>query len=460
VAKVSPFDLFETRRFVGAAVGLVGLAITWRLARRLGGPLAGLLALLFLATCPLYYGHMFMNPKDAPVAVAMVFLLYALVRLFEEYPSPRATTVALFGLGVGLSIGSRILGGLGALYVIPPLAMLFAADWREGTTRHVFVNFGRFMLTILPGLVLAYAVMAVIWPWSVEAPLNPLRAVGYFAHFFEKPWKELYAGSLISVPDMPRSYVPMHFLLKLPELHIAFAIGGIVGLLVAAMRAQFSLRQRAIGVMLVMAATLPILIAVATRPAMYNGIRHFVFVVPPLMICAGLAGAFAIEHAARIAKPLAGVAIAILAAGFVDPSIEMVRLHPYQYAHFNHIAGGIEEADERFMLDYWGLAFKQASQALREKLAENHEMPPRGRQRWRIAVCGPHAPAEIALGPDFVTTWDPRGADFAMMLGTFYCRQLDAPVLADVEREDIIFARVYDIRGLNFTTLFTIPPVR
>ena len=70
-AKVLPFDLFETRRLCGAAVGLIGLAVTWRIGRRFGGSLAGLLALVFLATCPLYYGHMFINPKDAPFAAVM-----------------------------------------------------------------------------------------------------------------------------------------------------------------------------------------------------------------------------------------------------------------------------------------------------------------------------------------------------------------------------------------------------
>src|SRR5262245_46778562 len=63
-AKLLPFDLFATRRLVGAAVGLVGLAATWRIGRRLGGPTCGLIALVLLATCPLYYGHMFMNPKE------------------------------------------------------------------------------------------------------------------------------------------------------------------------------------------------------------------------------------------------------------------------------------------------------------------------------------------------------------------------------------------------------------
>jgi hypothetical protein len=42
-----------------------------------------------LALRPTFYGHMFMNPKGAPFAVAMVILMLGLVRLAEEYPSPR-----------------------------------------------------------------------------------------------------------------------------------------------------------------------------------------------------------------------------------------------------------------------------------------------------------------------------------------------------------------------------------
>src|SRR5438309_10954690 len=62
IAKLLPFDLFETRRLIGAAVGIAGIAITWRIGRRIGGPLAGLLALLLLAACPPLYGPIVMNP--------------------------------------------------------------------------------------------------------------------------------------------------------------------------------------------------------------------------------------------------------------------------------------------------------------------------------------------------------------------------------------------------------------
>jgi hypothetical protein len=133
----------------------------------------------------------------------------------------------------------------------------------------------------------------------------------------------------------------------------------------------------------------------------------------------------------------------------------MVRLHPYQYTHFNVIAGGIRAADDRYMLDYWGLAFKQAAQGLRARLTEGIEYPT-DRRRWRIAVCGPERAARVELGPEFLVKWDTDGADFALTLGEYYCARLAAPVLVEIEREGVVYARVYDIRGRTVTSLLSV----
>src|SRR5262249_48835664 len=204
--KALPVTLFETRRLIGAAVGIVGLAVTWRIARRLGGPPAGLAALVLLAACPLYYGHMFMNPKDSPFAVAMAIFLAGTVRAVDAYPRPPRATVALVGAGFGLAFGSRIRGAFGAIAALAAVALIVAVEARVDGIKVAARRLGHFAWVLIPAAPLAYAVMALIWPWSVIEPLNPLRAVEYFSHFFEQPWQELYDGVLISVPDMPRSY--------------------------------------------------------------------------------------------------------------------------------------------------------------------------------------------------------------------------------------------------------------
>src|SRR5882762_10335388 len=173
--KVIPLELFETRRLVGAVVGVIGLAVTWRLARRIGGPRAGLAALLLLALCPIYYGHMFMNPKDAPFAVAMIILMMGLVRLAEEYPQPSPRTILIVGLGAGLSIGSRILGGLALVYALAGFVPLFVDEIRTHGARGAARRFLRVVYVLMPGLILGYLVMGLIWPWSIMEPDNPFQ---------------------------------------------------------------------------------------------------------------------------------------------------------------------------------------------------------------------------------------------------------------------------------------------
>ena len=463
IAKILPFDLFETRRLVGAAVGLVGIFATWRIARRVGGPLAGFLALVLLATCPLYYGHMFINPKDGPFAAVMAIFLLGLVRLLDEHPKPSVATLAILGIGFGLSIGSRIMAGFGVIDAVLALALLFVLEARSEGWPAARARFGRLALLLIPTAILAYAVMGLVWPWGVVNPLNPVVAIETFSHFFEKPWQEVFEGQRFTPTEMPRSYVPVLMGLKLPEVLLLLGCAGVIGSLVAACRAVLAPRLRAVYFGIAVAAALPVLVTIVTQPAMYNGIRHFVFVMPPLAVAGGLAGAWIAERAAR-SFPWGGVARGALAIGFaaglVLPVVEMTRLHPYEYVFYNNIIGGVGGAQTRFMLDYWGLAFKQAGRQLRETLEARGETPPDGR-KWKVAVCGPHPPARIALGDRFEPTWDLTDADFALMLGTFYCARFEgAPVLTDVERDGVSFARAYDLRGMSFTSMFTVPPVK
>src|SRR6188508_2614793 len=287
--KVIPLELFETRRLLGAVVGLIGLAVTWRLARRVGGPLAGLATLLLLVLCPTFYGHMFMNPKDAPFAVSMVILILGLVRLVEEYPAPSPRTILIVGLGAGLAIGSRILGGLALIYALIGFVPLLHEEVRGHGGRETARRFAHVLHVLLPGLVFGYLVMGLIWPWSIMEPGNPFHALTYFSHFFEKPWKEMFDGALVSVPDMPWSYLPTLFALQLPEVLLTLLAGGVVLTIVATSRKDVPARRKTILLMLTSAAMLPLIIAMVKRPALYNGIRHFIFVIPPMTVLAGVA---------------------------------------------------------------------------------------------------------------------------------------------------------------------------
>jgi hypothetical protein len=227
---------------------------------------------------------------------------------------------------------------------------------------------------------------------------------------------------------MPWFYLPTLFALQLPEVLLALLAAGVAGALVLLARPNVPGRRKTILLMLTLAAMLPLVIAMVKRPALYNGIRHFIFVIPPMTVLAGTAFAWGMNWLGENRRSWQPAAVAIFSFGLLLPLGEMIRLHPYQYTHFNHIAG----------------------------TAERQEVAPNGR-KWKVAVCGPQRAVQVGLGPDFTIGSDSHAADFAMTLGEFYCKGLNAPVMVEIKRDDVVFARVYDIRGRSISSLLTYP---
>src|SRR6202000_2046135 len=119
-----------------------------------------------------------------------------------------------------------------------------------------------------------------------------------------------------------------------------------------------------------------------------------------MTVLAGLAFARGMSWLKENRRSWQPAALALFGLGLLLSLGEMIRLHPYQYTHFNHIAGTVRGADDRYMLDYWGLAFKQASDSLREQLDERHVTPPPG-HKGNVAVCGPHRGGAAPTWPRF-----------------------------------------------------------
>jgi hypothetical protein len=339
----------------------------------------------------------------------------------------------------------RVIGGIAAVFAAAAALTMLAIELRARGVKESATRFGLFAVSLALALPLAYVVMGAVWPWAVQAPLNPFRAIEYYSNFWEKPWRELFEGARVWIPEMPRTYVPKLCLLKLPEIFVALALLGTAGGAVAMTRGDVAPWRRASFALMIAAAVLPILIAVITRPVLYNGIRHFIFILPPFAVLGGLAAAHLLQRLTAYARPVAAAGAIAGAALIALTVVDFVRIHPYQYALFNKLAGGIQGARDRYMVDYWGLGLKEVSEGMLQRLEEMQVEPLQ--RKWKVAVCGPPGTIQFELGTAFEVSMEPKGADFAISLGTYYCAKLEAPMLAVAERDGVVFARAYDLRG-------------
>ena len=86
--------------------------------------------------------------------------------------------------------------------------------------------------------------------------------------------------------------------------------------------------------------------------------------MPPFAVLGGLGAAWIARRLRQYGTTAIAAGSLACVAGITSPIVDMVKLHPYEYTDYNHIAGGVRGAKSNFMLDYWGLSLTQASRQL------------------------------------------------------------------------------------------------
>ncbi|HKF71105.1 MAG TPA: glycosyltransferase family 39 protein [Stellaceae bacterium] len=444
---VSPFDTYETRHLLNGLVGILGLVGVWRLGRTLGGPRAGFLAALLLALTPNYYGQMFNNPKDVPFAAGMVWGVYYLVGLARELPRPRGSLLLKFGLAMGLALGIRV----GGLLLLSYLGLLLGLSgvWRAFTERRaaILVSDGArsLFVVLLPIAAIAYAVMLVFWPFAQLDPIhNPLQALANFSHQVF-PWKTLFAGEYVPATDLPWAYLPVHVALALPELVLILLASAPVFAVVAIRKSGVD-RATVLGYAVVgFAVVFPIAYAIAIKAVLFDGMRHFIFVLPPIAALAAVMMDRALDWVQRLSfRRWAYAALGLYAAAHVGI---MAMLHPDEYVYYNAFIGGVEGADGLFKTDYWANSYAEAVGGLEDYLHAEFGSDYMDHD-FKVAVCGPPISAAFYFPPNFVFTKERSRADFFIAFTKDDCQKaLPGREVYRVERMGVLLSIVLDHRS-------------
>jgi len=366
IAKLLPFGVFETGHLVGGLVGALGTFFAWRISSRLGGPRAGFFAALFMVTMPRWYGE-FANPADLPMAVMAVATLDGLVRLADHLPRPGLARLAAVGVPLGLSLavrfGSVFLVGYTGLLLFGWLVVRHVQRHGSNGWTAVRADAGVAARQFVAIAAIAWISMLPWWPKAIVSPTWPIESFLYTTQEFGYEIPTLFEGIRYTNQTLPWYYVIKWFAVVVPEHLIAgLALAVVAGLawIVGARRpGSNAISTRTLGVALVaFAAVFPLSYTTVQHVIDYDGIRHFLFVVPPLAVLAAL-GIDAALGWLRTPMLRAVAATAIVAPGVLVVA-DMVRLHPYQYIYFNRVvAGGLPGAFGRYETEYWGASYKE-----------------------------------------------------------------------------------------------------
>ena len=358
VSDPANYELLGLSSVVLGSLGLIALASAIGYALR--KPLVGWLALAAMSTMPLWVGMAAVDYRDTQVASGLTAVTAAGVLAVAN----RKGAVRWWGMGGFAALGTylAIAGRSGSV-----LLVIVVTAWIVAVVvvirRNNLAECMRGSLTTAVGALLGGALAVVSHPLGRFDPSGWLVEAVQFASDNPNVMLVRVMGQNITSDQSPWWYVPAWLTAQLPLASLLIGLAAIVGFFIFRPRlSAASSESGPIIILLGQAVILPILILLA-RPNIYDGIRHFLFMVPALF---SLVTLFVWSLRARqLPRPFGHRRIG---EALVTWSIVLVtalslfaaaRWYPYSYAFVNPVAGAIKEP-RIWEYDYWGLAAREA----------------------------------------------------------------------------------------------------
>ncbi len=407
---------WHTRAVVNGLAAFVGVVAIALCGLELGGWWAAFLAALNLWLYPRFFGAMFNNSRDIPFTSVMLLVLWAVLILVHQWEMQRKFIInsILLGFFIGFAAAVRVNAIL--WYVI--LMLLLAGWWmhyglRVFRKKQVMANLGKQASAAVIIAALSLLTMTALWPYIALNPLHNLYdAIMVLRNY---PWNDWvpFAGRMYHANNLPRPYAPIWLMIGSPPAVVIFAgIGGLFACAVLFKRKMIDTKIAVVSLALI----LPLGLMVALRVTLYDGMRHFLFLVPPLILLAVYGFMSSFTYLARKKQILAVAGLVLLAlVSQVQVIKDMNDLHPYEYMYFSPLVGGVPGANGKYDMDYWGVCNKPAAEWLAHNYQKYTNNPsPTVMAPYTDELVIPYLPAVFQPGgnnPDFYISITRLGKD-------------------------------------------------
>jgi hypothetical protein len=450
--KILPIWVWDIRHLLSAIFGWAGILAVYKVTDKLAGERAALLAALLLTLTGAWSGAMFTHTKDVSFGACMAWALYYTTLMADKLDRvPRHLSIKL-GIAVGFALGLRIGGAFAVIYLL--LLVLIASLIQAPTIKEKLGFYSKAFIGLLPAGIVAFTLMALFWPWAMMGADHILIAAKSFSHFAFN-MNTIVDGTFVSIGEVSRSYLLEYLAIRLPEVFLIGILSTIIIILISLPRdikkiKQFS-QNRLPQISLAIAILFPLLFVLYDRPALYNGVRHFTFIIPPLAVLAGIGLSQAWDKLSQ--HPKWQISFVIISSALaINTAYILFELKPYEYIYYNHFAGkNLKQAEHHWEADYWSSSLIDATKMLENYLdAEQKNWPSEHQGPYYVAVCAEAFQGRAYLDGRFNITENWVRADFFISSTHMNCdKVLKGNIIGTVERLGAPLAIVKDRRDLT-----------
>jgi len=306
---------------------------------------------VFLFLTPNFSGMIASNPIDIPFAV--VFILNIFLVYYFKNRGFDFGKILILGFSFWPLISIRPVGAQIFLhYIILTLLFLPSKDKKIYLLLElkylIFIGFVSFFL------------MAISWPYLGINFFKNYPSILLTNAKYDK-WDNTILFEGVKIPGVES---PWYYLFT----YIGYTIPLFIFVLFVISLLKIKDKLKAF---LLYVLSFNLLIYLLLDPLIYNGMRHFLFIVP-LIVSISCFGFFDFINSTSFKKLKVLIFVGIFAS-ILWTLYEMVNLFPNHYAYFNEISGGFRNNYLKYETEYWGGSYKMAAEYIRDNLAIGNE---------------------------------------------------------------------------------------
>lgn len=403
---ISYVSAFHILIILTAGLGL--LFLFWLTSALLGEQIA-LLSCTFLMLLPRYAAHAQYNSKDIPLATFFIIVLFF---LYSGFSKRKIRHVILAGVFLGLGIATRmdLILVLPVFFIAYSLHLIFEKKILANPKIIASLKPDFISLAIVSffGLLAAFIAWPVLWK-------SPKILIESFFFFLHHTWQGqiFYFNQFYTAASLPWHYAPFFILTTLPLVILILFSGGLY-------KIGRELKQKKnifIYSLLLSWILIRIIIALLPGAIRYDGMRHFLMIMPAITIIAaiGLSWLLALIKE-KFSSQYKKISIVIISIIFLSLTTEFIRIYPFGDSYFNEITRLAipSHIENHLEIEYWGATYRQGVDWLNKNASSNSSF---------CVTAAEHLLQFYPIRPDLLFSCNPAQADYLM----FFTRKTTIP---------------------------------
>ncbi len=346
---------------------LVAFSYRWGIMLGFSYPLA-LLGALVVWLYPTLFGHGYSNLKDTAQVSLFTISLYYLVRAIREN---RKRDLFIGAVVWGLGLATKI-----NLVYVPVIWLAWIGTRELGRLFRRDRSFGQKVAHLkkyIPGIVVfpvGFATMIAVWPYLWTNTVTRLQEVLFYFTSVGQGYRIYWDGQYYWVgTGQSMWWYPLENMVMVTPLPLLFLaiLGGLV-LVGSLVRFRHKSDSRSVRLILLIWMGIPVLRTLHPFAAFYDGIRHFMEILPPFLLLAMIGAEWLVQHVLHKIDGKGNRKQPIWFVVWLALPVYLLLLNllyfPYSTGYFNMLA---RNPNTLFDRDIEGLAVKEGVEYLRQK---------------------------------------------------------------------------------------------